>query len=163
MANRWVQPPSKATNAVFIEWFKDYTGVDYTSDPHCTALALLERENEIDTILAVMLFHTWTPAGVELSMASKGAAWTKEISGELSKTTRLMLFTIYDYAFRVCNKCRITGFVEVTNTKSINIQNALGHTNEGRARDWFGEGRDAYLFSSLRKEFDSSELKREFE
>lgn len=164
MAKRWIQPPAKATNAIFREWFKERTGVDYTTDESCTALGLLERDDEgTDQILAVMLFHTWTPNVVELSMASRGAAWTQEVTGELTHISKFMVFTIYDYAFRVCDKARINGFVDVTNHKSISIQIALGHSNEGRVRDWFGEGHDAFVFGYTRKEFNSSELKKEFD
>lgn len=58
--------------------------------------------------------------------------------------------------------CRLTAFVDETNTRSVRLIQTLGFKEEGRIRKHFGD-RDALVFGLLEEEFDGGRYGRRYE
>jgi hypothetical protein len=114
-------------------------------DPSSTrCVALLQDDC---TPVAVLALDTWSANGVEGSFATDGSKrWAQ----------REFIQACYGYVFDVCGKHRLTMVTAVENDAMNRLHTALGHTNEGRLRDWFMEDEDAFVWSFTRRDWQAS-------
>jgi RimJ/RimL family protein N-acetyltransferase len=135
------------TRQEFIEWFKSRSPEFYTG-PNSRTISITEDDG---TPVAVAVFDGWDEHAVELSITSDGTRrWAK----------RDFIEAVYSYAFDYAGKVRITMITAVSNQPAINMHDALGHTCEGRLRNWFGRGADAYIYSLTIEDWQVSKWNR---
>lgn len=95
----------------------------------------IEREGEI---IAGVIFNCFEGSDVHMSVAGHG--WTKGFLADVGH-----------YAFDVLNCERITTLTE--QTKVVLLAERLGGQVEGRLRNHFAKGRDAFVVGFLRDEW----------
>lgn len=126
----------------FLNWINDRINTSF--DPNDSRYLAYVKGDEV---LAVVVFDHWTKHHVEVSIATDG---TKRWA------SRTFVREVFDYAFSLDTITRCNFVVEVENENAIRLHKALGHPEEGRMKDWFGEGKDALLFRLTRQEYHES-------
>lgn len=95
----------------------------------------------------VVVFDEWTTYSVDVSIAADGSKrWAR----------RDFIYTVYDYVFRHAGKVRMNMVVAASNEPAINMHTSFGHHLEGTLRNWFGEGKDALLYSYISSDWANS-------
>lgn len=108
----------------------------------CTAL--LDDEGRP---IVVAVFNGWTSNACEGSIAS-----------DLTRrwANRRFIQATYAYVFERCGIDRLNMLVATANEPAIRMHEALGHVREGHLRSYFAPGRDAYIYSFLRSDWEAS-------
>ncbi len=108
----------------------------------CTALL-----DEDGTPIVVAVFNGWTSNACEGSIAS-----------DLTRrwANRRFIQATYGYVFDRCGMDRLNMLVATANEPAIRMHEALGHVREGRLRSYFAPGRDAYIYSFLKSDWETS-------
>lgn len=128
---------------LFHEWMKEHLGVTFDSkDTRYIASVLAEDGLEIVGCTAL---NRWTEGACEAHAASDGS--------KRQKIDRRYIHTVFDYAFRHADKSCLLTYVSVDNVKSLALQEMLGFTKVGFVPSYYGEGKDAQLFSMTKQQW----------
>jgi hypothetical protein len=131
-----------SNHEALLEWCQDHVDTGAVFTPESTrCVALLDDDF---TPIVVVALDGWTSNHVEATIASDG---TKRWAN------RRFISAVYRYVFDVCGKTRLNMITAVSNTDANTMHTALGHVQEGRARDWFGADNDAYLWGYTRTDW----------
>lgn len=130
-----------------LRWAEDAIGdtdIGCFSPETSRCVALLEDDF---TPIAVLVLNGWTKSGVEGSIATDHSRrWAN----------RRFLQACYGYIFDRCGLDRFTMITDVANTEANQMHADLGHVCEGRLRSWFSPGKDAFVYSFLKSDWESS-------
>lgn len=125
----WVQRPE------YLQWVNRRLGTSFDSREAVT----LTRVSQTGSILAIAVFSRFTKWNCEVTVA---VAASRAVSKDFIRAC-------LGYVFHQCNLFRVTAFIAVDNSESLNQAQRLGFRREGVAKAWFGE-RDAVLLGLLR-------------
>lgn len=121
-----------------VDWVAERIGPSFHASSDAQVVALLDETPSGWLPRCVVVFDDWTTYSVDVSIAADGSRrWAR----------RCFIHTVYDYAFRHAGKVRMNMVVATSNAPAVNMHRAFGHHLEGTLRNWFGEGKDALLYS----------------
>lgn len=122
----------------YLIWANDVLGV--TFDP--SSSTWISRINENGQITAVAVYNMGTTYNVEMSVAS-------DLTGKC--VTREFLEAAYKYPFNQLRLRRVTAIVKDGDERTLKIARKLGHIEEARLKNWFGE-KDGIVMRMLKEE-----------
>lgn len=128
---------------MFRGWLADHLGIVF--DENARYVASVLEENGAYSIVGCTALNNWTEGHVEAHAASDGS--------KRQKIDRKYIWTTFDYAFNHAGKSCMVTFVATDNHKSLALQELLGFTRVGLVPDYYGEGKDAYLFSITKQQW----------
>lgn len=131
---------SHEQRAEYLEFANRVLKVEFRPDPNTTVW--ITRLNSDGSISAVVVFNDFRTHNCEMSVASDGKSiWA----------TRDFLGVCYRYAFKQMELRRVTAVVQDDNDASLVMCRKLGHVEEGRLKNWFGD-HDGVVMRMLREE-----------
>lgn len=134
---------------LFSEFFaKHYAPVDFP-DTRYIASVLVNDKNEVEELLGITALNQWTVGSVEAHAVTD--------QSKRSKFDRTYIWTVYDYAFNHAGKSVMVTHVSVDNHKSKALQKLLGLSYVGLVSDYYGEGKDAELYSITKQQWLSGQ------
>ncbi len=136
--------------ATVLQWVADRIGerTDLFHEPY--AYCLVDNEKGI---LAGFVLHDYSGKNISFSTAIEpGTIITPRLAHDV---LRVPFNSPLD-------ACRVTAFVDETNTRSVRLIQTLGFKEEGRIRKHFGD-HDALVFGLLKEEFDGGRYGRRYE
>ena len=143
--------PENAREVAFVlEWVAERIGErpDIFHEPY--AYALVDHEKGV---LAGFVLHDYSGKNISFSTAiMPGTILTPRLAHNVM---RVPFNSPLD-------ACRVTAFVDETNTRSVRLIQTLGFKEEGRIRKHFGD-HDALVFGLLKEEFDGGRYGRRYE
>jgi hypothetical protein len=123
---------------------KHYAPVDFP-DTHYIASVLVNDENQVEEIVGVTALNKWAKGSCEAHAATDRS--------KRSKFDRKYIWTVFDYAFNHAGKNCMVTHVSVDNSKSQQLQKLLGLRYVGLVRGYYGEGKDAELYSITKQQW----------
>lgn len=133
-----------SNHEALLRWCEDRIGNGSVFSLETTrCVALLDDEKNFEPI-CVACIDGWTVNHCEVSMAA-----------DKTRRWQTLEFTdaVYSYIFDICGKHRMNLVIAVQNHAANTCQERLGHTKEGRMKDWFGPDEDAFLWGYTRQEW----------
>lgn len=131
---------SHTQNPEFLVWANRVLDVEFKPDPNTTVW--ITRLNANGSISAVVVYSDFREFNCEMSVASDGkSTWA----------TREFLGVCYRYPFNQMKMRRVTAVVQDDNSASLRMCRKLGHVEEARLTNWFGE-HDGIVMRMLREE-----------
>lgn len=128
---------------LFQAWMAKHLGITFdTDDTRYIASVLVDDGFEIVGCTAL---NRWTKGSCEAHAASDGS--------KRQKIDRSYIYTTFDYAFRHADKNCLLTYVSIDNVKSLALQEMLGFTKVGLVLGYYGEGKDAQLFSITKQQW----------
>jgi RimJ/RimL family protein N-acetyltransferase len=130
---------------VFQAWMAKHLGVTFDlAETHYVASVLENEDGTFETVGCTAL-NRWTEGSCEGHAASDGS--------KRQKIDRAYIYTTFDYAFNHAGKNCLLTYVSVDNHKSLALQELLGFTKVGHVPGYYGEGKDAFLFSITKQQW----------
>lgn len=143
-------PENAAEVDTVLRWVADKIGerTDIFHEPY--AYCLLDEHRGV---LAGFVLHDYSGKNISFSLAiAPGTVITPRMAHQV-------LSVPFNSPL---DACRVTAFVDETNTRSVRLIQTLGFKEEGRIRKHFGD-RDALVFGLLKEEFDGGRYGRRYE
>jgi RimJ/RimL family protein N-acetyltransferase len=122
--------------AAVLDWVEQQLRLPTGAFDRQTARSVIGVDDDYELIVATV-FDSWKRQSVEATIATDG---TKRWA------TRQYISAVYQYAFETAGKNRLNMATAADNDSALRMHKALGHTQEGYHREWFGINKDAYSF-----------------
>lgn len=129
---------------IFRTWLAKHLGTDFDPEDTRFIASVLEEDGEF-AIVGCTALNRWTEGACEAHASSDGS--------KRQKIDRSYIFTTFDYAFNHADKSCLLTYVSVDNPKSLYLQEMLGFTKVGTVSGYYGEGKDAQLFSITKQQW----------
>lgn len=129
---------------VFQAWMTEHLGITFDLEDTRYIASVLEEDGELH-VVGCTAINDWTEAACEAHACTDGS--------KRQKIDRSYIYTVFDYVFRHNGKNCLTTHVSTANTKSLALQEMLGFSKVGIIPGYYGEGKDAQLFSITKQQW----------
>jgi len=128
---------------VFRAWMAEHLGIAFGDDTRYVASVLDDGGDY--RIVGCTAFNRWMEGSCEAHAATDGS--------KRRKIDRRYIWTCFDYAFNHAGKNCIVTHTAVDNHRSIALHEQLGLAEIGVIPGYYGEGKDARLYSITRQQW----------
>jgi RimJ/RimL family protein N-acetyltransferase len=125
-----------AQDTRLLAWAQSQLGVAFHADSF-TLADVVDGE-----LRAVVVYSNWTRCGCEMSIASTTPRWAR----------RGFIRACFSYPFKQLGLVRVSFVMNENNAACIVLCKWLGAKQEGRLRQWYAGGYDAFVFGLLEEE-----------